>query len=138
MRCADFGPTPGSTRSASTSADKAEGCLMRVMGADAGFLSEITERTAATAEVGGGVCRGLFFVFAMSTRERQLQRGCKQCARCTHGEPTSCDAKRAAYRRKDQRRGALRHRREPCCVAARAGLHRRAPRTTSERQLETR
>jgi hypothetical protein len=28
MRCADFGPTPGSARSASTSADKAEGCFM--------------------------------------------------------------------------------------------------------------
>src|SRR5580692_8473965 len=30
MRCADFGPTPGSARSASTSADKAEGCFMRI------------------------------------------------------------------------------------------------------------
>jgi hypothetical protein len=30
MRCADFGPTPGSARNASTSADKAEGCFMRI------------------------------------------------------------------------------------------------------------
>jgi len=56
----------------------------------------------------------------MSARKHPLQRGCKQCAKCTHGEATSCDAKRAAYRQKDQRRGALRHGREPwLCRSAR-------------------
>jgi hypothetical protein len=49
MRCADFGPTPGSTRSASTSADKAEGCFMRIGGVEVGVAGDSTHAAATAA-----------------------------------------------------------------------------------------
>src|SRR6201996_4121565 len=49
MRCADLGPTPGSARSASTSADKAEGCFMRNRRRRNGYGVTVWRRSDHTA-----------------------------------------------------------------------------------------